>query len=111
MARKVTVALQDDLDGSPAEQTVRFALNGDTYEIDLSHANAAAFRAQFTQFIEHARKASPGLARPVATRQRSTAIRAWAKDHGIPVSDRGRIPVTVVEQYEAATTHPSKARA
>jgi len=104
MARKVTVALEDDLDGGPADQTVRFALNGADYEIDLSGQNATAFREQLTPFIEHARKAGRGPARPAASRQRSTNIRAWAKEHGIAVNQRGRIPASVVEQYQTAAT-------
>ncbi len=104
MARKVTVALHDDLDGSPAERTVRFALNGADYEIDLSGTNAAAFREQLTPFIDHARKTGPGLARSPASRLHASTIRAWAKEHGIPVSNRGRIPASVIEQYQTAAT-------
>jgi hypothetical protein len=94
MAQKVTVALIDDLDGSPAEETIRFGFEGAEYEIDLSVKNARAFRKQLAPFIEHARTA--------ATRQRSGDIRAWAKDQGIAVSDRGRIPARVLDQYAAA---------
>ena len=107
MAQRVTVALEDDLDGGPADETVRFAFGGAEYEIDLSKKNATAFRKKITPFIEHARKAGRGparrAARPVASRQRGGEIRAWAKDHGITVSERGRIPASVVEQYQAAT--------
>jgi hypothetical protein len=106
MAQKIVVALEDDLDGSPADETVRFGFAGAAYEIDLSTKNARAFRKQLTPFIEHARKAVRGPARRATRtpggRQRSSDIRAWAKDHGITVSDRGRIPASVVEQYEAA---------
>jgi len=106
MAQKVTVVLEDDLDGGPAEQTVRFAYEGTEYEIDLSKKNAAAFHKQLAPFLEHARKAGRGPARrrgrTVASRQRSGDIRAWAKDHGIAVSARGRIPAGVAEQYQAA---------
>ena len=106
MAQKITVALEDDLDGGPAEETVRFGLGGTEYEIDLSKKNATAFRKQLRPFIEHARKAGPGQGRrsgrTASSRERSGDIRAWAKDHGIAVSDRGRIPASVVEQYEAA---------
>ena len=107
MAQKITVALEDDLDGGPADETVRFGLGGSDYEIDLSTKNANAFRRQLAPFIEHARRAGRGQRRrPVRTassRQRSGDIRAWAKDNGIPVSDRGRIPASVVAQYDAAT--------
>jgi hypothetical protein len=106
MAQRVTVALEDDLDGGAADETVLFGFGGSDYEIDLSKKNANTFRKQLAPFIEHARKAGRGSARrPVrtaASRQRSGDIRAWAKDHGIAVSERGRIPASVVEQYQAA---------
>jgi hypothetical protein len=107
MAQKVTVVLEDDLTGGPAEQTVRFAFDGTGYEIDLSAKNAAAFGKLLAPYIEHARKAgrTPGrrAGRTASTRQRSGDIRAWAKEHGLAVSERGRIPASVVEQYHAAT--------
>ena len=110
MAQKTTVALEDDLDGGPADETVRFGLGGAKYEIDLSKKNAAAFRSKLAPFIEHARQAGSGQrrrpGRTAASRERSGDIRAWAKDQGIAVSDRGRIPASVVEQYQAATTKP-----
>ena len=103
MATKITVALDDDLDGGPADQTVRFRVGGTDYEIDLNKKNAKAFREQLAPFVEHARKAGRGQRRPStsSTRQRSSDIRAWAKEQGIAVSDRGRIPAGVVAQYEA----------
>jgi Lsr2 len=101
MAQKVTVALEDDLDGGPADETVRFGFGGSEYEIDLSAKNARDFRKQLTPFIEHARRVIRGR-RSAAGRQRSGAVRAWAKDHGIAVSGRGRIPASVMEQYQAA---------
>jgi hypothetical protein len=106
MAQKVTVALEDDLTGGPAEETVRFAFEGTGYEIDLNAKNAAAFGKQLAPYIEHARRAgrAPGrrAGRAATSRQRSGDIRAWAKEHGLAVSERGRIPATVVEQYNAA---------
>ena len=107
MAQKITVALEDDLDGGPADETVRFGLGGTDYEIDLSTKNANAFRRQLAPFIEHARKTGRGQrrrpGRTASSRERSADIRAWAKDQGITVSDRGRIPASVAERYEAAT--------
>jgi Lsr2 len=107
MAQKVTVALEDDLDGGPADETVRFAIGGVAYEIDLRASNAAAFRRQLAPYIAHARKAGRGSrrgpGRTASSRERSADIRAWAKDQGIAVSERGRIPASVVAQYEAAT--------
>ena len=107
MAQKITVALEDDLDGGPADETVRFGLGGAEYEIDLSRKNAAAFRRQLAPFIEHARRAGRGPrrrpGRTASSRERSADIRAWAKDQGITVSERGRISASVAEQYKAAT--------
>ena len=107
MAQKITVALEDDLDGGPADETVRFGLGGTEYEIDLSVKNATAFRRKLAPFIEHARRTGQGQrrrpGRTASSRERSADIRAWAKDQGITVSDRGRIPASVAEQYDAAT--------
>ena len=106
MATKITVALEDDLDGGPAEETLRFGVDGSEYEIDLNKKNAGAFRRQLAPFIEHARRAGRGQrrrsVRTSSSRERSGGIRAWAKDQGIAVSERGRIPASVADQYEAA---------
>src|SRR5215813_194486 len=104
VAQRVIITLEDDLGGGPADETVRFGFGGAEYEIDLTAKNAKAFRKALAPFIEHARKAGrsqsrrPG--RAAASRQRSGGIRAWAKDNGIAVSERGRIPAGVVEQYQ-----------
>ena len=107
MAQKVTVALEDDLTGGPADETVRFAFEGTDYEIDLNKKNARAFRKLLAPYLEHARKAgrvpARGAGRTAAGRQRSGDIRAWAKQHGLAVRERGRIPASVVEQYQAAS--------
>jgi hypothetical protein len=106
MAQKVTVILEDDLTGGPAKQTVRFAFDGTDYEIDLNAKNAAAFGKQLAPYLQHARKAGRAQAlragRTAVGRQRGGDIRAWAKEHGLAVSERGRIPASVVEQYHAA---------
>jgi hypothetical protein len=107
LATKITVALEDDLDGGPADETLRFRFGGAEYEIDLNKKNARAFRKKLAPYVEHARKAGRRprrrAERTSAGRGRSTEIRAWAKGQGIAISDRGRIPASVVEQYDAAT--------
>jgi hypothetical protein len=108
MVTKIAVALVDDLDGSPAEETVRFGVGSTEYEIDLNKKNARTLRTGLEPFVEHARKSGRGSrrrpARPSSARERSSDIRAWAKAEGITISDRGRIPADVVAQYEAATS-------
>src|SRR5262245_4840276 len=106
MAQKITVVLEDDLEGGPADETVRFGLGGSAYEIDLSTRNAARFRQQLAPFIERARKIGRAPRRRNTRRppERAGGIRAWAKDQGITVSERGRIPASIVAQYEAATS-------
>jgi hypothetical protein len=83
MAQRVSVELEDDLDGGPADETLRFGLGGAEYEIDLSKKNASRFRRQIAPYIEHARKAGRGqrrrLVRSSSSRDRSGDIRAWAK--------------------------------
>lgn len=106
MAQKITVEKTDDLDGSPGDTTVRFAVDGTTYEIDLSKKNAAKMRRDFGRYIEHARRATGGRrsGQPRRDRHHSSAVREWAKQQGIQVSERGRIPASVVSQYDQAHT-------
>jgi hypothetical protein len=104
VAQKVTVILQDDLDGTPAAETVRFALDGVEYEIDLSEENARTFRRQLEPYIQRSRTVGRGRPRrqrrTAAGRENSEAIREWAKARGLVVGDRGRIPATVAHEYE-----------
>ena len=115
MARKVQVILSDDLDDSiSADETVTFALDGTTYEIDLSEKNASEMRDALGRYVSAARKVSSrsrasGAGRSRATggggrmdREQAGAIRDWARKNGHAVSDRGRIPASVVEAFEAA---------
>jgi hypothetical protein len=80
MATKTTFALEDDLDGGPADETLRFGLGGREYEIDLTEKNVATFRQQLAPFAGHARKAGRGQprrpARTSSSRERSGGIRA-----------------------------------
>ena len=106
MATRSTFTLEDDLDGGPADETVRFGLGSMNYELDLSTTNAKAFREQLAPFIGRARKTGRSqLARPLRTakdRRNSADVRAWARQQGIKVNERGRIPDAVAEQYRAA---------
>ena len=106
MAQKVQVLLVDDLDGSEATETVTFGLDGASYEIDLSSGNAGKLRKELAHYVDHARKASSQARRRRARtgpgRERSAQIRAWAKQRGYKVNERGRIPQNIVAEYEAA---------
>lgn len=115
MAQKIQVLLLDDLDGSQASETVTFGLDGDTYEIDLSDANAAKLRESLSGFVGAARKVARtsgrsagrgrgprGGGRATIDREQAAAIRSWAKKEGLQVSDRGRIPANIVEKYHAS---------
>jgi hypothetical protein len=105
MARRTRVTLEDDLDGGLAEVTLQFGIGGAEYEIDLSTTNAHRFRTQIAPFIEHARQAGQRQRRVVrtsASRRRSQDIRAWAREQGIELSERGRIPASVAARYDAA---------
>ena len=105
MAQRVEVILEDDIDGSPADETVRFAYDGTQYEIDLSSQNAEALRSTLGKYIQHARKASapPRQAhRAARNRVGTSAVRAWARAQGKEISERGRIPASVMKEYQAA---------
>ncbi len=112
MTRKVEVQLLDDIDGSKADESLSFALDGMNYEIDLSAKHAEKLRASLAKFVAKSRRLGRGHV--VSTRRARTggtpartdraqnqAIRDWAKSKGIEVSDRGRIPANIVEQYQA----------
>lgn len=107
MAQKVNIVLVDDLDGTEATETVTFGLDGSTYEIDLSDANAAALRDAVSGYVGHARKVTGGSRRGrKATGSASTSntkdVREWAKSQGMDVSERGRISADVQQAYDAA---------
>jgi len=108
MAQKVQVILEDDIDGGPADETVTFALDGTSYEIDLNEANARKLRDAIAPYTGSARKtsgrSSGGAGRTRGrgrSRNNQTAeIRAWARENGHKVNERGRIPADVVAAYE-----------
>ena len=104
MAQRMTVEMTDDIDGTEAAETIAFGVDGTSYEIDLSKKNASKMRRDFGRYIEHARRVRGGRrsARPRRDRGRSSAVREWAKQQGVQVSQRGRIPASVVSQYEKA---------
>ena len=114
MAQQTTVRFVDDLDGSEAVGTVSFSLENRTYAIDLSDENTDKLHEALAPFIEHARQIGRGSGRGRGQRQPSTekhtrsnreethAIREWARQNGHQVSDRGRIPKSVLEAYQAA---------
>jgi hypothetical protein len=110
MAQKTIVELTDDVDGGPAAETVTFALDGVTFEIDLSENNAETLRSILEPYTGAARKVTTRTARngrttvmrPADTGVDSRAVRAWARSNGVELSSRGRIPAEVVEKYRAA---------
>jgi hypothetical protein len=113
MAQKVQVLLVDDIDGGEASETVSFALDGNNYEIDLSGKNATELRDAFAKYVGAARKTGrsggssggrsssrrSGGGNTAMDRDQAAAIRSWAKKQGLKVSDRGRIPATIIDQY------------
>ena len=107
MAQRVHVVLVDDIDGSDAGETVTFGLDGATYEIDLNEKNAAALRDALAPYLGHARR-SGGTRRgkkssPAANSGPSAAeVRAWARENGWDVPDRGRVSADVRQAYDAA---------
>jgi hypothetical protein len=106
MAQRTEIVLTDDLDGSPADETVRFGVDGRDYEIDLSKKNAEQFRAALQPFVGAARRVA-GPRRPSRTAPRRGGpspadVRAWAKDQGIEVKEKGRVPAELVVRFQAA---------
>ncbi|MFV0287599.1 MAG: Lsr2 family protein [Demequina sp.] len=105
MAQRVKVVLVDDIDGGAATETIGFALDGVSYEIDLSAEHADELRAAFQPWVAVSRKVTSrrSAARAATPRRGDTAkIRAWAKDNGFEVSERGRISTEVRDAYAAS---------
>ena len=112
MAQKVQVVLVDDVDGGEAEETVSFALDGVSYEIDVSAENAEALRESIGPWIGHARRvggrssvrraAVPKARNGSAVRASLGDVRSWARENGFQVSDRGRVSSEVMAAYDNA---------
>lgn len=115
MAKQIIQKLVDDLDSGDADETIRFGLDGVSYEIDLSAKNAADMRKAFGKYIDKGTKVGrttsaatgPGRSSRAARgsavndREQNKAIRAWAKKTGRSISDRGRIPQEIQDDYHA----------
>jgi len=114
MAQRIVTELTDDTDGKPADETVTFGLDGRDYEIDLTSKNAAALRKALDVYVKNGRRLSAGgrRARTAGSAASSTprsksdldtkAVREWANKNGHKVSERGRIPGSVIEAYQSA---------
>ena len=120
MATLTTVTLVDDLDGSEAVESVAFALDGVSYEIDLSEDNAEKLRDALAGYVASARRVDGGRrgpgrpkaaakpakavrgARTAPDREQTAAVREWARSNGYEVSERGRLSATVLSAFEAA---------
>jgi uncharacterized membrane protein len=111
VAQKIQTLFIDDIDGSEAEGTVRFGLDGAEYEIDLNAQHAQALRDALATYVRAARRAGGGARRAArnggrrvsASGLNTTEVREWAKAQGIEVKDRGRVPAEVVVKFKAAT--------
>jgi len=110
MAQKVHIVLEDDLDGSEATETVSFALDGTSYEIDLNEENATKLRDALSVYVGHGRRVTGGARRGRKSTGGGSStggasakeIRDWARANGHDVPERGRIPADVRSAYEAA---------
>ena len=109
MAKQTTVTLVDDLDGSNADEQIEFMVDGKAYEIDLSAGNSKKLRDALAPYVAAGRRSggrrrsgvgTTATSRP-ADREQNQAIREWAQQQGLKISDRGRIPASVLEAYAA----------
>jgi hypothetical protein len=110
VAQKIQTLFIDDIDGSAAEGTVRFGLDGTEYEIDLNAGHARDLRDALARYVDAARRVSGGARKPARGSRRgpaggldTTGVREWARAQGIEVKDRGRVPADLVAKFKAAT--------
>jgi hypothetical protein len=109
VAQKVVIELSDDLDGSEAVETVTFALDGRSYEIDLNEKNAGKLRKILAPYADAGRRQGGGRRGPKriavgSDRPNPVEVRTWAAAQGIEVAQRGRVPAEVIEKYQAANS-------
>jgi hypothetical protein len=107
MARQTQIVLTDDVDGTAADTTISFSYEGASFEIDLSKKNADKLNRAIGPYIEAGRRVrtAPGRSgrtAPRASGPRPADVRAWAKDQGMEVSDRGRVPTELIVRFQAA---------
>jgi hypothetical protein len=107
VAQKIQILFIDDLDGSAAEGTVRFGLDGTEYEIDLNAAHAKNMREALARYVNAARRAGGSARKPARGSSRrpanglnTTEVRDWARAQGIEVKDRGRVPADLVVKIQ-----------
>ena len=112
VAQKIQTLFIDDIDGGEAEGTVRFALDGAEYEIDLSAKHSEELRSALGRYVSNARKVGGASRRPVRSGRgtksangalNTTEVRNWARENGFDIKDRGRVPADLVAKYQAAT--------
>jgi hypothetical protein len=110
VAQKIQTLLIDDLDGSAAEGTVRFGLDGAEYEIELNAGHAKELRDALARYVDAARRVGGSARKPARGSRRgpvdglnTTDVREWARAQGIEVKDRGRMPTDLVVKFRAAT--------
>ena len=111
MAQKIQTLFIDDLDGSTAQGTVRFGLDGTEYEIDLNARHAKELRDALARYMGAARQAGVSARKPARGNRRGTAgglntteVREWARAQGIEVKDRGRVPADLMVKFKSATS-------
>ena len=106
MARKTTVELVDDLTGEVATESVSFGIDGVEYSIDLTEKNAEKLREVLSVYVDAGQRVAGRKRRGAGSTgavSDAPKVRAWAKENGIEVPERGRIPADVRKQYEEAT--------
>lgn len=112
MAQKTITTLTDDLDGGPAEETIRFSIDGRYFQVDLSAENAAEMRKVFDRYVDAGQPVKVPAARAARAGvgpgnwgrlgpDKAKLIRAWAVQQGIDISPYGRVPLDVIARYES----------
>jgi hypothetical protein len=112
--------LIDDLDESEGAETIKYSFEGIDYEIDLSEKNAKAFQDALEKYITASRQApraslrssGGGTSARQGTKGRSSGggskredlaeIRAWARNQGKDVAERGRVAQSIIDDYDKA---------
>jgi hypothetical protein len=101
---RIDKQIVDDINGEPADETVRFSIDGRHYETDLTAENAKAIRDNIAAWAATARriKTKRKATKSYTSNPDAPAIREWARNHGYTIPERGRIPDALRAAYERA---------
>ncbi|MFI6052753.1 Lsr2 family protein [Streptomyces violascens] len=108
MAQKIVTIYTDDLTGEESAEaaTHQIVIDGVAYEVDLGPDSYDKLMEAVGPFLKAGRRVRGSRGKATSTRQAggtdTAVVRAWAKENGYDINDRGRVPAEIREAYNKA---------